>query len=366
MKKILSLALALTMLLALFGCAKEPVVPESSTPETPESSTPETPEISTPENSESNDSEDHAQGKTVACCMNYVNHPVHRIVQTGFMLKAEELGMKPLVSGLDEGSYLESIDKWNSDVAEFNVAGIMLSTGDDSCYEMMKGMKEMGVYVTVPHFEHEYIDTKDFIDKNIYSQDDEISRNVADFIVDALTEKGITSGDIGLSHNGPGGVTENPLTNGFFERLGELNTDFTVLNLVNEGALITEATDKVAKYINDNPDMVAAFGMTAGSAQSWSAAIEATDRTDIIVVGVDYTEPNLDGIEKGHITGLVCRPLYDEGAACAKALYDLLNGTVFNASEDTWFEELEAPIATKEDIPYYRDIWQKMYDYFGE
>ena len=71
-------------------------------------------------------------------------------------------------------------------------------------------------------------------------------------------------------------------------------------------------------------------------------------------------------VENGTISALVCQPLFEEGGACAQALYDLNNGAVFNTSEDTWFEELEAPIADIDDMPHYRDIWQKMYDYFGE
>ena len=340
-KRIICLILCLILTLGIFGCAKDLDAPES------------------------NNSEDYAQGKVIACWMGSIYHPVHRVVQYGFCTKAEELGMIPIVSGLDEGSMQELIDKWNSDIASNNAVGALIWTGDDSCYDMMKSMKTSGVYVTVPNFEHEYMETKDFIDKNIHSQDYETGRNAADFIINALYEKGIKNGSIGLSQNGPG-ITVNPLIDGFKERISEMKTDFTVLDRTFEGAEITEATNKVTRYINENPDMVAAFGTTGGSPQSWAAAMENTGRTDLIVVGMDYTSLNIELIENGPITAIVCRPLFDEGAACAQALYDLNNGAVFNTSEDTWFEELEAPIADIDDMPYYRDIWQKMYDYFGE
>ncbi len=363
MKKILSLTLALIMMLALFGCAKGPEVPESSTPETPESSTPETPESSTPETPESNGSENLAQGKTIACCMGSINHPVHRIVQTGFMLKAEELGMKGVISGLDEGSIQELIRTWEDSVVN-GATGVLVWTGDDSCYDMMKGMKEMGVYTVVPHFVHNYEDTKAFIDKNISCLAITYGRNAADYIVNALTEKGITNGSIGVTQNGS--CCGNPAVDGFIERMAELDTSFIVLDTRLEGAEISEATNKITSIINEHPNIVGAFGATGGSPQSWAAAMENTGRTDLIVVGMDYVEPNMELVENGTISAIVCQPLYEEGGACAQALYELNNGVVFNASEDTWFEELEAPIAAKEDMPYYRDIWQKMYDYFGE
>ena len=351
MKRILALFLILTMTMGLFGCAKAPE--DVETDDSDASSTEQTEPEPEPE----------PEPITVAVCMGSINHPVHRIVQTGFMLKAEELGMNGVISGLDEGSIQELIATWERAVLN-GAKGVLIWTGDDSCYDMMKSMKTSGVYVTVPHFEHEYMETKSFIDKNIYAPGYENGREVADFIVNKLQEKGITKGSIGITQNGPG-VTQNASKQGFVARMEELKTNYIILGTIFEGAEITEATNKVTGYINGNPDMVAIFGTTGGSPQCFSNAIENTGRTDLITVGMDYTSLNMDAVENGYVTAIVCLPLFDEGAACAQALYDLNNGAVFNTSEDTWFEELDAPIATKEDMPYYRDIWQKMYDYFG-
>ena len=83
MKKSLSILLAMLLILSLFGCAK---AQESEVEHLTEiEQVPE--EIEEP--------------ITVAVCMGSINHPVHRIVQTGFMLKAEELGMNGVISGLD-------------------------------------------------------------------------------------------------------------------------------------------------------------------------------------------------------------------------------------------------------------------------
>ena len=354
MKRAIALLLMTILLISLFGCAKaeESSLPNSSVAE------------SSAQESSVTESSAPKEPATVAVCMGSIDHPVHRIVQTGFMLKAEELGMTGVISGLDEGSMPELIDKWSKDIKNKNAVGALIWSGDDSTYEMMKELKTEGVYVVVPHFAHSYYDTHTFIDKNIYADGYIAGQNVADFIVDTLQENGITEGSIGITQNGPG-VTKNDQLDGFRDRMKELNTNYTVLDTIFEGAEITEATNKITRLIENNFDIVAIFGTTGGSPQSISNAIENTGRTDLITIGYDYTELNMDSVESGIVTGIVCLPLYDEGAASAQALYDLYNGAVFNTSEETWYEELEAPIATAEDIPYYRDIYQKMYDFFG-
>ena len=87
MKKFISIILILGLVFSLFaGCAKEPAEVAPSASQSVKPSEPA----------------DLAQGKTVAICMGSVNHPAHRVIQYGFLTKAEELGMEPIVSGLDE------------------------------------------------------------------------------------------------------------------------------------------------------------------------------------------------------------------------------------------------------------------------
>ena len=99
--------------------------------------------------------------------------------------------------------------------------------------------------------------------------------------------------------------------------------------------------------------------------------MENTGRTDIIVVALDYTDKNITAVESGTINAIVCMPWYTEGIGCAQALYDLINGAVFNTSESEWFTEVEAPIAYvggegENNIQTYRDIYDAAQAYFEE
>lgn len=356
MKKALAILLALLMVLAVVaGCgAKE----EAEEPK-PETSGEDEKEVT---------EEDAAAGKQIAVCMGSINHPVHRIVQLGFVLKAEELGMEGIISGLDEGSMQELITKWESAVTN-GAEGVLVWTGDDSCYDMMKGMKEMGAYTTVPHFVHDYATTKDFIDKNVSCLAATYGAESAKFIVEKLEEKGIKEGTIGITQNGPN-VTENAANDGFRSQIAELGVAYKLADTVMEGAEVTEATNKVTSVIQANPDIVAGFGTTGGSPQSWAAAMENTGKTDLVVVGMDYTELNVNLVKDGKIAAVVCQPLFPEAQECAQVLYNLFNGEVYNGSEDTWFTELDAPLAYVggegvNDINSYQDIIDQVTEYFA-
>ena len=353
MKKCISIILVLIMFICLLGgCSNNENTPSESEAE---QSAQETPEQT-------------AKGAQVAICIAPINHPVHRIVQMGFVQRAEELGMDGIVSGLDDGSMQENMAKYESAVTN-GAQGILLWTGDDTYYNMMKSLKEVGVYIVVPHFAHNYNDTKGFIDKNITALAAEYGEEAAKFVLDALAEKGVTNGSIGITQAGAN-VTENAASDAFRSYILNSGTGFTVIDTVFEGGEVTEATAKITAIIASNPDIVAGFGTTGGSCQSWAAAMENTGRTDIVMLGVDYTELNLNLIAEGRVSGIIAQPLISEAGKSAEALYALLSGETFNGSAETWQEVLEAPIVTADGEgengldPYY-DIIKQTKEYYG-
>ena len=355
MKKIISIILILGLVFSLFaGCAKEPAEVASSVRH----------------GAEENEPADFAQGKTVAICMGSVNHPIHRVIQYGFLTKAEELGMKPIVSGLDEGSIVELINTWETDIANNNVAGMAIMAGDDSCYEMLKELKSQGIYTVVYRFDnHNYKDTKDFIDRKVAHTDEQFIRTGAEFIVDKLQERGIKSGTIGFTGAGIGAMEASIFRDIFADEINELKVNYSVTEECYEGAEITEATNKAIKLIDETPDMVAVFGTSGGSAQTWSTVTENMGITDLLVVCVDMTSMNLDIVEQGKIDALIYRPYYHSAVYAAESLYGLLNGEVYNLNEEDWFFEVEPQLILPDGegmngVDFYRKLIMDADAYF--
>ena len=357
MKKLLVWALIAVILFSLFGCAKTEESVEESLPEVSEES-----QISESE------PVDLAKGKTIACCMGSINHPVHRVVQYGFCTKAEELGMNPIVSGLSEGSQQELIDKWESDIAQNNVSGIMLWTGDDSCYEMMKELKQKGIYTIVPLFCHDYNTTNPFIDVNPWCSYSDCGIEMADRLTEVLTERGISQGTVIISIQGPGLIESSALNDGFRKRIAELDVNFIVPDNIMLGAEIDSATGRAIKTLEENEDVVAVVGFYELDAQAWVNAAEHCKK-DIVIIGIGSNDRSISLIENEKIDALITEPRYESGAQSAEYLHSLINGELYNNSENNWAPKLPVNIAYPggegvNDIQTYRDIYNAAQAYF--
>ncbi len=292
----------------------------------------------------------------IAIGMGAKNHPVHRIVQYGFAEGVKAHGVIGVDAGLDVGSTQELTDLFTKAITEQGVHGMMLWAGDDTFYGFMRDMtKEHGTVFVVPHFKHEYVDTKDFIAANRYA--DEAARGVAaaDLIVEELHKKRITEGSIGMTQAGPG--TRDISVDAFRERMAEIS-NFRLCDVVFEGQDLSTAAAKCEGVIRANPDIVAAFGTTGGSAQAWAKAMEETGCTDLVVVGYDYCDPNLELLENGPISGLICAPLYEEGYDSVGLIKDVLEGKTYTDSEENWGKAYDVITLTKDSdlTPYYDRI----------
>ena len=279
---------------------------------------------------------------SAAVCMGVVSHPVHRLVQLGFMEAADDLGYDGHILGFDESSMQELFDCWLQGAEEHDIGGALCWVGDDSTYEFLKELHGMDVKIVVPHFPHSYAETKDFIDVNICHDLNETTIKAADYIGQTLRANGITSGSIGVSANGPAIIHEDISV--FREYMGAHYPEYTVLGTVFEGAETLEAQNKVDAYIRDNPDMVAGYSKTGGGTVAWAAAKELNGREDILAVGYDYTKKNLDVVSEGGAVALIAQPLYDEGYTGLELIDEMLHGKAFNASESLWYQKLDAPL----------------------
>lgn len=293
----------------------------------------------------------------LAIGMGGANHPVHRIVQYGFDKGIEHHCATKIDATLDEGSAMELMANYERAVVEEKAQGMLLWSGDDMFYQFMRDMKkEHGIEFVVPHFAHEYVDTKNFIAANPHYDIRKLGEMAADMLVEALHAKGITSGAIGNTQAGAS-VTTNAASDAFRHRLKEIAPQFRVTDVVFAGLDISAAATKNVGIINSNPDLVGAFGTTATCAQAWTEAMETTGRTDLVVIAVECTEGNLDVLENGPITGLMCAPLFDEGYNSVGILHDVIHGKSYNQTKEDWDIVYDVVGLTKEsDLTPYRDL----------
>lgn len=94
----------------------------------------------------------------VAVCMSNLTHPVHRIVQLGFLKAAQDLGYTNAKAIGTEGSDAAEVFAALEAFADEGGKGALLFWGDNGCYEAVEYAAAAGVVVGIPHFKHEQED----------------------------------------------------------------------------------------------------------------------------------------------------------------------------------------------------------------
>ncbi len=305
----------------------------------------------------------------VAICMDNMNHPVHRIVQLGFLKAAAALGYTDAkVIGTEGGDSSEAFAAAEAFAAEGG-KGLLLWAGDSSCYETLANVAAQGVTVGIPHFRHQQEDGSypEGLSFNMACDPVLYGKQVAELMAEKLSGK---TGSVALTQNTKN-VTENAATKSFIDTWSTLGDKFDlkgikVLDVQLEGGVVDSATAVNLSIIQSNPDIIGAFGTTGNSPITWADAATKAGKADgeLLIVGMDATQGNLDYLEAGKVAAIVAQPLYDEAYKTMEYL-----DTIFRGGTVPAWTDLVAPVVTKDGdgqngIAFHRDIAAQVAEFF--
>lgn len=305
----------------------------------------------------------------VAICMDNMNHPVHRIVQLGFLKAAQALGYtNAKVIGTEGGDSSEAFAAAESFAAEGG-KGLLLWAGDSGCYETLANVAAEGVIVGIPHFRHTQEDGSypEGLKFNMACDPVLYGKQVAELMAEKLSGK---EGSVALTQNTKN-VTENAATASFIETWGTLGDKYdlskiTLLPVELEGGMVDSATAINLGIIQAHPDIIGAFGTTGNSPITWADAAEKAGKApgELVIVGMDATEGNLDYLEAGKVAAIVAQPLYDEAYKTMEYL-----DKIFRGEEVPVWTDLEAPIVTADGegpngLAFHRGIAAEVQEFF--
>ena len=301
----------------------------------------------------------------VAVCMMVMNHPVHRIVQLGFLKAAKELGYtNAKVIGTESGDAMEAFATVEPFIAEGG-KGLLLWAGDSSAYSTLKLAKNAGVAVGVPHFKHNPV--PEGLTFGMACDPAHYGAQVAEFMASKLSGK---SGSVAITQNTKN-LTEDAASDSFQKTWASLGSKYDLskiklLPVQLEGAVVDQATAVNLAIIQANRDLIGAFGTTGNSPITWADAASKAGKKDgeLVIVGMDATEGNLDNLEAGKVAALVAQPLYEEAYKTMEYLDTVLRG----GTVPQW-TDLDAPIVTKDGsgpngIAYHRNIAGEVKTFF--
>ena len=112
--------------------------------------------------------------------------------------------------------------------------------------------------------------------------------------------------------------------------------------------------------------IIGAFGTTGNSPITWADAATKAGYKDgeLVIVGMDATEGNLDYLEAGKVTAIVAQPLYEEAYKTMEYL-----DKIFRGEEVPMWTDLVAPVVTvdgegENGLAYHRDIAAQVAEFF--
>ena len=273
------------------------------------------------------------------------DHPVHRLMQAGFLDKCKELGYTcevvgdPSATNWDIPATLPLAEAALSRT-KFNAVGVY--GPDPAIYSYIAKLAKEGLPVVTWHV----LPPEGTVDglKAAAAQDIAAAgTNAAIAIGDKLGGKGTVALTQGASND-----TENAMSDAFRKTIAEKYPDIKVLETQMEGFEPSAAEGKAIAILQGNPDVTAAFGTTGNSIQTWSGAARKAGR-DVVIIGMDYIRQNLDLVKSGAAYGIVAQPLYEESAKVAELLGALAKGETVE-----YMNVLPSKVITAADLdPYY-------------
>jgi ribose transport system substrate-binding protein len=274
------------------------------------------------------------------------DHPVHRLMQQGFLDKCKELGYTCEVVGDP------SATKWDvaatlplaeAAIARTKFDAIAVYGPDPAIFPFISKLSKEGFPIVTWHVlppEGSVPGLKAATGEDIPNA----GANAAIAIGDKIGGKGTVAVTQGSSNE-----TENLMSDSFRKTIAEKYPDIKVLDTQMEGFEPSAAEAKAVAILQGNPDVTAAFSTTGNGIQTWSGAARKAGR-DVVIIGMDYIRQNLDIVKAGGAYGIVAQPLYEESAKTAELLVALAEGKTV-----PYLTPLPAAVITAKDLdPYYK------------
>lgn len=289
----------------------------------------------------------HADGsKSLLWVQPLRDHPVHKLMQAGFLDQCKKLGYDCEVVGNPSASVYDvtaTIPLAEAAMARKSFAAAAVYTPDPAIFPFIGKLARGGLPVVTWHM----MPAEGSV-KGLLSTTGEDVTQAGTAAADAMGEAIGGKGSVAVTQSASN-TTENEMARSFKAELNKTYPAVKVLDVQFEGVEPNAARAKAVSILQANPDVNAAFSTTGYGPQTWSGAKRTTGR-DLTIISMDYTRQNLDLVKSGQVYGLVAQPLYEEGARAAD-----LAANLAEKKPVEYLNTIPAKVITKNDLaPYYR------------
>lgn len=288
-----------------------------------------------------------AAGKNILWVQPMRDHPVHRLMQAGFLAKCKELGNNCEIVGNPSATNYDvpgSIPLAEAAMARTKFDAIAVYGPGPEIFPFIGKLGNEGFPVVTWHVlpaEGTVPGLKAATGEDIPSA----GNSAAIAMGTKMGGKGVIALTQGSSND-----TENVMSDSFRKTMAEKFPDIKILDTQMEGFEPSAAEGKAVALLQGNPDVTGAFSTTGNGVQTWSGAARKAGREGLVIIGMDYIRQNLDIVKSGAAYGVVAQPLYEESAKTAELANDLAEGKTV-----PYLNPLPASVITAADLePFYK------------
>lgn len=260
--------------------------------------------------------------KKIIFVQTIVTHPVHNVAQLGMWTKAAELGYKLQLVGTLDFNNEQTIQLGEAALGQ-NPDLLIVWAYNEVYFPLITKAAEKGIPVIVPHTMWPE-GTLAGITSNIGPDWKQYTHDMADTLVKKLGE----DTTIAESQSDLTNVTENNIQEEFKKYCAEKYPKVKVLDSIEIGyeGSGAEGISKVVAQIVAHPELKGAIASTGNGPEVWANAIKETGNKEILMIGMDATQINLDLIKQKLVYGVAAQPLYEENAEAIVIADKILRG----------------------------------------
>ena len=233
-------------------------------------------------------------------------HPVVRTMALGFFEACADLQVECKDYSYDGVDLSQQAVSTDQIIAAGNVAGVIAFV-DKAVNEQNARLVKAGVPINCIHGIVPEGEVPGLL-AWVATDAADYARRSADFMAEKMGGVGVVAITQGNLND-----VENLVSAEFTKQMANY-PGITVLAPEMEGFEVSAAIAKASAILTAHPEITAAFGTTGASPTTWAKAAEQAGKQpgDLVIVGMDYTRPNLDLVKAGWVTALVGQPLYEE------------------------------------------------------
>ena len=287
------------------------------------------------------------QGTSILWVQPLRDHPVHKLMQAGFLQRCKAAGYTCDVVGNPSATSFDvsaTIPLADAALARRKYSAIAVYTPDPAIYPYIAKRAREGFPIVTWHRLPE--------EGAVTGLKAAVGHDVAQAATDAAMAMGGVlegKGTVAVTQ-GSFNAEENQMAADFAAVMGKRFPAIALLAPQLEGFEPSGAKAKAIALLQGNPAVTGAFSTTGNGAETWAGAARTAHRK-MSIISMDYTRQNLDLVKAGEVYAIIAQPLYEEGAAVAD-----LAGALAAHRAVPFRNVLPAKVVTAADLPAYYKI----------